>query len=285
MADARPLALALVLGAVVSVQTGSAAATTLFDEVGPAGTVFFRLLFAALILAAIWRPRVRRSDRSQLLLAAGFGATLAAMNFFFYAALDRIPLGIAVTFEFVGPLGVAIAGSRRRLDLLWVAMAAVGIVLLAGPTGSSPDGLGVALALAAGGCGGAYILLSARVGRAYPGGRGLALAMVVAAGLMVAPGVAAGGEELLDPELAAIGLGVALLSSVIPYSFELEALRSIPTGAFGVLMSLEPAVAATIGLIALGQDLAAAEVAGIALVVCASAGALTATEVAAPTEA
>ena len=207
------------------------------------------------------------------------------MNFCFYAALDRIPLGIAVTLEFVGPLAVAIAGSRRSLDLLWAGMATAGIVLLAGPTGSSPDALGVVLALAAGCCWGAYILLSARVGRAYPGGSGLALAMAVAAVLMVAPGVAAGGRELLDPQLAAVGLGVALLSSVIPYSFELEALRSIPTRAFGVLMSLEPAVAATIGLIALGQGLSAAELAGIALVVCASAGAMAAVEVVAPTEA
>jgi inner membrane transporter RhtA len=256
------------------VQVGSAAATTLFDEIGPTGTVFFRLAFAALILVAIWRPRPSRSSRSQLGLAALFGFFLAAMNLSFYEALDRIPLGIAVTLEFVGPLAVAVGGSRRALDLLWVAMAAAGIVLLAGPGGSSPDALGIAFALSAGTCWGAYILISARIGQAYPDGTGLAIAMVVATALLVVPGVAGGGADLLDPKLAAVGLAVAVLSSVIPYSFELEALRRIPTQAFGVMMSLEPGVAALVGLIALSQGLATGEVIGIALVTGASAGAL-----------
>jgi inner membrane transporter RhtA len=213
-----------------------------------------------------------------------FGVSLAAMNFCFYAALERIPLGIAVTFEFVGPLAVALAASRHRLDLLWVALAAGGILLLAGP-GGSPDGLGVALALAAGAFWGAYILLSARVGQAFSGGQGLALAMGVAAALMVAPGVAVGGNALLGAEVIGIGLAVAVLSSVIPYSFELEALRRLPVGVFGVLMSLEPGVAALVGLVALGQGLSAAEAAGIALVVAASAGALRQPGARAPTEA
>jgi len=275
----------LVLGAIVSVQAGSAAATTLFDEIGPAGTVFFRLAFAALVLAAIYRPRPARSTRSQLGLAALFGVSLAAMNWLFYESIDRIPLGIAVTLEFVGPLAVAVAGSRRLLDLLWVLLAAAGIVLLAGPGGSSPDALGVAFALGAGSCWGAYILISARIGRAYPDGTGLALAMVVAAALMTGPGVAAGGEDLVSSELLGVGLAVALLSSVIPYSFELEALRRLPTQTFGVMMSLEPAVASAIGLVALDQGLAAGEVAGIALVVGASAGALREAGVSTPTEA
>jgi inner membrane transporter RhtA len=258
---------------VLSVQIGAAAATSLFDEVGPAGTVFYRLLFAALVLWAIWRPRPAEAERDALGLTFLFGVSLAAMNLCFYEALDRIPLGIAVTLEFVGPLGVALAASRRRLDLVFVGLAAAGIVLLAGPAGS-PDALGVALALGAGVFWAAYILLSARVGQAFSGGRGLAIAMVVAAALMVAPGVAAGGEDLLAPEVIAVGAAVALLSSVIPYSFELEALRRLSVGTFGVLMSLEPGVAALVGLIALGQGLSAAEAAGIALVVAASVGVL-----------
>jgi inner membrane transporter RhtA len=278
------VAVALVLGAIVSVQAGSAVATTLFDQIGPAGSVLYRLAFAAVILVAIWRPRPATFTRDQLSLAAVFGVALAAMNLLFYESLDRIPLGIAVTLEFVGPLAVAIGGSRRLRDLLWVGMAAAGIVLLAGPGGSSPDPLGIVFALGAGACWGAYILISARVGQAFSDGTGLAVAMTVGAALMVIPGAVAGGEELLGPELAAIGLGLALLSSVIPYSFELEALRMIPTRAFGVMMSLEPGVAALIGLVALGQGLAAGETAGIALVTVASAGALLEAGAVAPTE-
>jgi inner membrane transporter RhtA len=210
--------------------------------------------------------------------------TLAGMNICFYTALDRIPLGIAVTFEFVGPLAVALAASRRRLDLAWVGLAAAGILLLAGPAGSL-DALGVALALVAGGFWGAYILLSARVGGSFSGGQGLALAMAVATALMIVPGVAVAGESLLSWHAVAIGAAVALLSSVIPYSFELEALRTIPVGVFGVLMSLEPAVAALAGLIAIDQGLNAAEVAGIALVVAASAGVLRRPGAAAPRDA
>ena len=267
----------------LSVQLGAAAATTLFDDIGPGGTVFYRLLFAALLLALIWRPRVRGHSPEALKPAVLFGVALAGMNLCFYTALDRIPLGVAVTLEFVGPLGVALAASRRRSDLAWVGLAAVGIVLLAGPAGS-PDAVGVVLALAAGGFWGAYILLSARVGREFPGGQGLALAMIVAAALMFLPGAGFGGEKLLQPGVIAVGAAVAVLSSVIPYSFELEALRRLPVGVFGVLMSLEPAVAALVGLVALDQGLSPLEAAGIALVVAASVGVLRRAS-AAPTEA
>jgi inner membrane transporter RhtA len=278
------IAPALVLAAILSVQVGSAAATELFDDLGPAGTVFYRLLFAALVLLAIWRPAVAGLRGEPLALVVAFGLCLAAMNLCFYLALDRIPLGIAVTFEFVGPLAVALASSRRRLDLLWVGLAAAGVILLAGPAGD-PETLGVVLALAAGGFWGLYILLSARVGRAFSGGRGLAIAMAVSAVVMVVPGVAVAGSELLDGRAIAIGFAVAMLSSVIPYSFELEALRSLPTGVFGVLMSLEPGVAALVGLVALGQALAAPEALGIALVTVASVGALRRPGAGAPTEA
>jgi inner membrane transporter RhtA len=274
----------MVLGAVVSVQCGAAAATTLFDEVGPAGAVLYRLLFAALILVLIWRPRPLEAERSGLRLAVTFGVALAAMNLCFYEALDRIPLGIAVTLEFVGPLTVALIETRRMLDLVWVACAAIGVVVLSRPSGSA-DAAGIALALGAGFFWGAYIHLSARVGRVFPGGRGLALAMAVAALLMLVPGALAGGDGLIDPEAAAVGAAAGVLSSVIPYSLELEALRRLAVGTFGVLMSLEPAVAALVGLIALGQGLAAFDAIGIGLVVIASAGVLGASAAEAPTEA
>jgi inner membrane transporter RhtA len=261
---------ALVIGAVVSVQLGSATATTLFDQVGPAGAVLYRLLFAAILLLAIWRPVLMEAGREGVMLVIAFGVTLAGMNLSFYESLDRIDLGIAVTFEFVGPLLVGLLGSRRALDLVWVACAAIGVLLLTRPSGSA-NAAGIGFALLAGGFWAVYILLSARVGRAFSGGRGLALAMGIAAALMVLPGTAAAGGDLLDPGAAAVGAATAVLSSVIPYSLELEALRRIAVGTFGVLMSLEPAVAALIGLVALDQGLAAIEVLGIALVVVASA--------------
>jgi inner membrane transporter RhtA len=225
------------------------------------------------VLTAVWRPSVRDHARRDLWLAAAFGLTLAAMNLTFYEAINHIPLGPAVTFEFVGPLGVAVAGSRRPLDLVWVALAAGGILLLAAPGGSSLNATGVILALAAGGCWAAYILLTARVGRAFPGGHGLAIAMVVASILLVGPGIADGGSALLEPRVLGVGLAVAFLSSVIPYSLELEALRRLRASVFGVLMSLEPAAAAIAGLIVLGQVLGLHEWAGMALVIAASAGA------------
>jgi inner membrane transporter RhtA len=273
-----------VLGSVISIQLGAAWATSLFDTVGPAGTVFYRVLLAAILLMAIWRPQPAAAERGDLILAAAFGVCLAAMNLCFYEAIDRIPLGIAVTCEFVGPLAVALGSSRRALDLLWVALAAAGILMLIRPSGSS-DAAGIALALTAGAFWGAYIPLAARIGRAFSGGRGLALAMVVAAAVLSVPGIAAGGADLLGGEVIAIGVGVAVLTSVVPYSLELEALRRLPVGTFGVLMSLEPAAAAAIGFIALGQDLAAIDVLGIALVIVASAGALRESRAGAPTEA
>jgi inner membrane transporter RhtA len=273
------------MSGVVSVQLGAALATTLFDELGPAGTVLLRTGFAALILVAIWRPALPRSASGPLRDAALLGLVLAGMNLSFYGALDRIPLGIAVTLEFTGPFAVAVAGSRRATDLLWVALAAGGIVLLSPAIHGSLDGLGVALALLAGGFWAAYIVLAARVGRGFSGGQGLALAMAVAAVVLVPVGIAGGGSDLVDPGLLAAGLAVAVLSSAIPYSLEMEALRRLRTGTFGVLMSLEPAVAAVVGLAVLGQGLSALEAVAIALVVTASAGALGSARAPAPIEA
>ena len=264
--------IALVLGAVTSVQVGASLAKTLFDDVGPGGTVMLRILLAAALLALLWRPEVRGRSRREWVLVAAFGVALAGMNYSFYAALDRIPLGVAVTFEFVGPLAVAVFGSRRPLDLVWVVLAGAGILLLADPNGGF-DGVGVALALLAGAFWATYILVSARMGQAVPGQSGLALAMIVAAALVLPAGVAEGGTDLLDPVVLAIGLGVAILSSAIPYSLEFEALRRLPAGVFGVLMSLEPAMAALAGFVVLGEVLDARELVAIALVVVASAGA------------
>ncbi len=268
-----------------SVQFGAALARTLFDDAGAAGTVLVRVAIAAALLALLWRPAVRGHGRDAWRLAMAFGVSLAVMNFFFYEALDRIPLGLAVTFEFVGPLGVAIAGSRRRVDLAWVALAAGGIVLIASPGPSGLDALGVLCALLAGGAWAAYILLSARTGRVFPGGAGLALAMCVAAVLLVPAGIADAGDALLEPEVLGVGAAVALLSSAIPYSAELEALRLMPEHVFGVLLSIEPAVAALAGYLMLDQDLGARELAGIALVMAATAGAVAGTRAPAPRDA
>jgi inner membrane transporter RhtA len=275
----------LVLGAIVSVQVGAAVAKSLFDDAGPAGAVLLRVGFAALVLWLLWRPRPGAHARADLRLAAAFGVTLAGMNLAFYEALDRVPLGVAVTLEFVGPLGVAVAASRRALDVLWVVLAAAGILLLADLGGGSADAAGVALALLAGCFWAAYILVNERVGRTFAGGGGLALAMAVATALLVPVGVADAGDALFDPRVLAVGAAVAMLSSAIPYSLELEALRRIPAGIFGVLMSLEPAVAALAGLVILGEVLGAREWSGIALIVAASAGAARGPSVSRPLEA
>ncbi len=268
-------AVGLVLASIVSVQCGAALATGLFDSIGPIGTVFLRASFGALSLVALTRGaplRAREWPHRDVLL---LGLTVASLNLLFYAALDRLPLGITVTLEFVGPLGVAIFASRRRRDALWALLAAAGIVLLSGGTeGRGVDPLGVVLALSAGALWGAYILQSARVGAIQPGAAGATVAAVISA-LLVAPfGLAQGGSALLEPSHLAIGAAVGVLSTAVPYVFEIEALRRLPRAAFGVLMSLEPAVAAAIGFLALSQGLAAVEVVAIGLVVVASAGAL-----------
>jgi inner membrane transporter RhtA len=261
----------LVIVGIASVQVGAAFATKLFDDLGPAGTVLLRVLFAAIVLWAIWRPVPRAHSASDLRLAALFGLCLAFMNLSFYEALDRIHLGIAVTLEFVGPLGVALAGSRSRLDVLWATLAAGGVLLLGGV--GTPDLTGMMFALVAGGFWAAYILINARVGQRFPGGGGLAMAMAIGVLPLIPFGIADAGSDLLQPKLLALGFGVALLSSVVPYSLELEALRRIRPHVFGVLMSVEPAMAALAGFVVIGQDLSTVDVVAIALVVAASAGA------------
>jgi len=263
----------LVLGAIASVQFGSAVAATLFHSIGPGGAVWLRLLFGTLILVPLWRPRWRGHTRRELFLACLFGFVLAAMNFSFYSAIHRIPLGIAVTFEFVGPLTIALVGSRRPLDLVWVALAVAGILALARGGVEHLDGVGVALALLAGCFWAAYILVNAGVGRAFEGGTGLSLAMCVATVVMLPLGLAQGGSHLLEPHSLLLGAAVGMLSSAIPYSFENEALRRIDPAVFGVLMSIEPAMAALAGFIVLGQGLSVRTLVGMGLVVIASVGA------------
>ncbi len=270
---ARTPSAALVLGAIASVQLGAAVATKLFARIGPAGAVTLRLVAAAVVLLALWRPRARGRGARELRLAALFGLILAGMNLSFYEALDRIPLGIAVSVEFVGPLAVAVAGSRRRLDLLWVALAAAGILALTQARAHGFDGVGLGLALLAGCLWGAYIVVNASVGRAFADASGLALAMGVGAIAVLPFGIAAAGGRLLEPRSLALGAVVGVLSSAVPYSFELEALRRIAAAVFGVLMSLEPAVAALAGFLVLGQGLSARAIGGMALVVAASVGA------------
>lgn len=261
------------LTGIVSVQFGAALATTLFDDLGPAGTVLLRIGFGALILVAVARPRWRGVARPDIGLVAVFGLVLGLMNLAFYEALDRIPLGIAVTIEFTGPLAVAVLGSRRALDLLWVVLAAAGILLLANPGGGGLDAVGLACAGIAGLCWALYIVLAASAGPRFRGADGVAMALVFAAAIPVVPGIAEGGTALLRPESLAVGAAVGLLSSAIPYALETEALRRIPRHVFSVLMSLEPAVAAMAGFVVVGQDLQARELAAVALVVVASAGA------------
>ena len=265
----RAAAVGMVAVAALSPQLGAALAVTLFDELGPAGAAFLRLAFAAIVLWAIWRPRLA----GDLRLPAAFGVALGLMNWSFYAAIDRIPLAVAVTIEFTGPLLVAVIGSRRPLDVLWIALAAAGIVLLVGPGGGAVDPVGVGFALIAAACWMAYIYLSKRTGAAFPGGTGLAIAMAVGAVIVLPAGVIQADGALAQPGMLVSALVVALASSVLPYSLELEALRRLPESVFGVLMSLDPAIAALVGFVALGQELGPRDVLAIAMVVVASAGA------------
>ncbi len=262
---------ALVLLGIVSIQVGSASAKQLFSEVGSSGTVALRLFFAAAVLMLLWRPSVRMNRRTWTVVVS-YGVILGLMNLCFYLALDRLPLGIAVTIAFLGPLGVTLAGSRRWLDAFWAVLAAGGVVLLM-EGGGDLDLLGVLFALAAATFWGLYILVGAALGRHTTEGNGLALGMVLAALVAVPFGVADSGTALLQPWVLAAGLGVALLSSVIPYTLDLEALRKIPPGLFGILMSLQPAMAALIGLILLQEALHWSQWIAVLSVVAASAGA------------
>ena len=263
----------LLLGSIASVQFGSAFADSLFPQAGPAGVVLLRLLFSGLGLLAIARPSVRKHSWENLRFAVAFGLVLGAMNWSFYEAIQRIPLGVAVTIEFVGPLAVAVAGSRRLLDLLWVLLAAGGVGLLAARGGhAGVHALGIVFVLIAATCWASYILLSKRVGASFPQLDGLAIALCVGTLVVIPAGVIEGGSALGRPGVLAGGLGVALMSSLIPYSLELIALRRLSPSAFGLLMCLQPAVATLAGVIVLDETVTPVLVTALLMVVVASAG-------------
>ena len=265
----------LVLISIASTQLGSAFAKNIIQELGSITTVLLRVGLGAIVLLLIQRPQLKGYTRSNYLVLILFGLGMAAMNLSFYAAIARIPLGVAVTIEFVGPLGVACANSRRILDLLWIFLAGVGIFLLAPVTGSSLDPVGVGLALLAGFFWGTYILLSARVGKTFTDLNGIALmATALAIGTVgLLPLGIVSQSFTVEPKFLAAGLGVAILSSAIPYTFELEALKKLPVRVFGVLMSLEPAIATLLGFIILGETLELRAIVAVALVTLASVGA------------
>lgn len=253
-------------------QCGSALARGLFDDLGAAGVTLLRLGLGSLLLLVVLRPRVGSWSGRAWRAAVVLGCVMAGMNLVFYLAIRTVPLGVAVTVEFVGPLLLALVQTRRLVDLLWAALAAGGVLLLGADTTSGVAFSGLALALLAGLFWAGYILASAHVGRTLPGTDGLAIALAVAA-LLVLPFGARGASAVLHrPGLLLPALGVALLSSVLSYALELSALRRIPTRAFGILMSLEPAAAAVAGLLFLGQRLHAREVAALLMVSAASAG-------------
>jgi inner membrane transporter RhtA len=262
---------ALVLLGTISAQMGSALAKDLFSAVGSFGAVALRLFFAAAVLMLVWRPSLRLSRRTWAVVL-GYGVVLGSMNLCFYLALSRIPLGIAVTTEFLGPLMVALAGSRRWLDAYWALLAACGVGLLM-EGGGRVDAVGFLFALGAGTFWGLYILAGAALARHTTEGSGLALGMTAAALVAMPFGAVDSGTALIRPWVLAAALGVALLSSVVPYSLDLEALRRIPPRVFGILMSLEPAVAALMGLIVLGESLTWSQWFAVLCVVAASVGA------------
>ncbi|MFD4724642.1 DMT family transporter [Streptomyces seoulensis] len=264
----------LVLAGGISVQFGGALAVTLMPRAGALGVVTLRLVAAAVVLLVVCRPRLRGHSRTDWGTVIVFGLTMAGMNGLFYQAVARIPLGLAVTLEVLGPLALSVFASRRAINAVWAGLALAGVFLLGGGGFSGLDPLGVGFALSAGVMWAAYIIFSARTGRRFPQADGLALAMGVAALVFLPLGIVEAGSRLLNPTTVALGSAVALLSSVLPYTLELLALRRLPAPTFAILMSLEPAVAATAGFFVLHQTLSLTQAAAIALVIAASIGAV-----------
>ncbi|MGW4056244.1 EamA family transporter [Streptomyces sp. NPDC004779] len=265
---------ALVVAGGLSVQFGSAIAVLLMPRAGALGVVTLRLVLAALVLLLVCRPKVRGYSRADWGTVVAFGVAMAGMNILFYQSVDRIPLGAAVTLEVLGPLILSVVASRRLVNLLWAGLALGGVALLGGGGFDRLDPLGAGFALAAGVMWAAYIVFSARTGRRFPQADGLALAMAFGAVLSLPFGIAEAGDALLVPTTIALGLGIALLSSVLPYTLELLALRRLPAPTFAVLMSLEPAIAAAAGFLVLHQALSLTDGLAIALVIAASMGAV-----------
>ncbi|MFF9096240.1 DMT family transporter [Streptomyces sp. NPDC014802] len=264
----------LVLAGGISVQFGGALAVTLMPRAGALGVVSLRLLVAAVVLLLVCRPRLRGHSRADWGTVIAFGVAMAGMNGLFYEAVARIPLGPAVTLEVLGPLALSVLTSRRALNFVWAGLALAGVFLLSGGGFGDLDPVGVAFALGAGAMWATYITFSARTGRRFPQADGLALAMAVGAVLFLPLGIAEAGSRLVDPVTVGLGAAVALLSSVLPYTLELLALRRLPAPTFAIMMSLEPAIAATAGFLILGQALSPVEAIAIALVIAASMGAV-----------
>lgn len=260
------------VGSAFSVQFGAALATVAFDWVGPLAFVWLRVGFAALLLLALNARALRSSGPRPLRWVIAAGAAVAFMNACFYQAIDRIPLGLATTVEFLGPLAVAVIGSRRARDFLWIALAGAGVALLGSP-GVELDPVGLAFAFGAATGWAAYILLAKRMLEDWPVGTGLSLTLLVAAVMLAPLGLAAGGSALLEARVLLVGLAVAVLGSVLPFALELAALRQLTAATFGILLSLEPAVAAFAGAVALAQVPSAIEALAIVLVIAASIGA------------
>lgn len=263
----------LLLLSCISAQVGTAIATFMFDSLGSMGTVFVCKAIATLWLLLVWRPRWRNHSRQDYITVGLFGLAMAGMSLAFFGAVSRVPLGVASTLEFLGPLGIALVGSRRPLDLVWVALAAGGVCLLA-PVGggASLDPVGVGLALLSAVCWAGYILLSVPAGRAFPGGTGLALSMTVATLILLPPGVLQAGTALFDSKVLLLGMGAAFLGTIVTYSLEFKALKTVPPRVFGILMSIEPAIAALVGLLILGEQLQLQSLLAIGLVVTAAIG-------------
>lgn len=280
----------LVGAGIVSLQIGAGFAAKMFGTVSPAGLTGLRLWAAALMLAGFGARPASRAVRGVIdsrswrdaAVVAGFGLTLGIMNFSIYQAMARIPLGIAVTIEFLGPLGLAVITSRRMIDLLWVALAGTGVTLLGTSGVGEATGLpvhagsavvGVSYALISAASWASYILLSVSTGKRFSGSSGLVIAMLIGAIAVTPVAAASAGTVLFRPSVLAAGVGIALLSSVIPYRFELETLRRVPARVFGICMSLEPAIAALVGLVLLSQALGIAQWLAIGCVMIATAGA------------
>jgi inner membrane transporter RhtA len=273
--SSQPGGLALAVGAMGLIQLGIALSEPLFAQVGPTGVVALRLAVAAAVLWPLTRPTVRGRDRADLRAAIWLGVCSGAQTLAFFAAIDRIPLGVAVTIEFLGPLGVAVAGSRRRLDALWILLVAAGVALLmlGHDAGAGLDPVGIALAGAAAAGWAGYVVLTKRVGTRWAGLEGLAVSLAVAAALALGPGIATAGTALIDPKVLAAGAGLALLAPLAPYVLEMQALRRLPSARFGIVMSLEPAIGAALGFALLGQHLSVTAIVAIALILSASIGA------------
>jgi inner membrane transporter RhtA len=261
-----------VLLAIISVQFGAAIAKSLFPAIGAAGTASIRIGISALILLLVYRPNLKKITPKQWKIVIPYGLSLGAMNLIFYLAIERIPIGLAVTLEFIGPLIVAIIGSRRLIDYCWVLLAAAGIVLIAPWTNDRVDPLGVLFALLAGALWAAYIVLGGKVSKIMNSGQAVATGMLFAAILILPFGFYENELANLTPKLLGLGIALALLSSAIPFTLEMKALGQIPPKTFSVLMSLEPAAASICAFIFLQENLSFYEIMAVVCVVIASAG-------------